>query len=177
MLLLVDVCLYPRIRPVVRQDVVSHGRCVSMRHTLQRTHAKMQLFLVEAGPLQPRPPVDATVPLEAIRSSRLDYKNIFLEKMRAPDGGYEEGVIIPGTNLSPPRTERTGGNLDLNNPLSLHDEVCSNKTIFVLSLDVTLPEPVDDLVHVHGSAEDNIARCRTNVSRLNAAVSTPLIPA
>lgn len=48
---------------------------------------------------------------------------LFLEKMRAPDGGYEDGLTIPGTNVSPPRTERTSGNLDLNNPLSLHDAV------------------------------------------------------
>lgn len=43
--------------------------------------------------------------------------------MRAPDGGYEEGFVIPGTGISPPRTERSSANLDRNNPLSLHDEV------------------------------------------------------
>ena len=83
----------------------------------------VQLFLVEAGPLQPHPPAHAAIPFEAIKTSRTAYKNLFLEKMRAPDGGYEEGVIIPGTNESPPRTERSGGNLDQNNPLSLHNEV------------------------------------------------------
>lgn len=89
------------------------------------------MFLIEAGPLQPRSPVDATLPLEAIRSSRIDYKSLFLDRMRAPDGGYEDGVIIPGTKLSPPRTERAGGNLDLNNPLSLHNEVCPNERYLV----------------------------------------------
>ena len=73
--------------------------------------------------MQPHPPVNATAPIDAIKASRITYKTLFLDKMRAPDGGYEEGVIIPGTNESPPRTERTGGNLDQNNPLSLHNEV------------------------------------------------------
>ena len=48
---------------------------------------------------------------------------MLMEKMRAPDGGYEEGFTVPGTGEVPPRTEKGGGNLEKNNPLSLHDEV------------------------------------------------------
>lgn len=81
------------------------------------------MFLVEAGPLSQQESEQAAVPLSAIKSSRDEYQKLFLEKMRAPDGGYEDGLTIPGTNISPPRTERSGGNLNLNNPLSLHDEV------------------------------------------------------
>ncbi len=46
-----------------------------------------------------------------------------MEKMRAPDGGYEEGFTVPGSGASPPRTEGSSANLEKNNPLSLHDEV------------------------------------------------------
>ena len=46
-----------------------------------------------------------------------------MDKMRAPDGSYEEGFTIPGTGASPARSEKAGGNLDKNNPLSLDDEV------------------------------------------------------
>ncbi|GJE98099.1 RabGAP/TBC protein [Phanerochaete sordida] len=81
-----------------------------------------KLFLIEAGPLQPQPDVQARIPLDAIKTARTQYQKLFLDKMRAPDGGYEEGVTIPGTRTSPRRTERTGGDLDLNNPLSLHNE-------------------------------------------------------
>jgi TBC1 domain family protein 5 len=43
--------------------------------------------------------------------------------MRAPDGSYEEGLIIPGLSSSPPRTNATTANLSTNNPLSLDVEV------------------------------------------------------
>jgi TBC1 domain family member 5 len=78
---------------------------------------------VETGPLPSQMNDHAVAPVEAIKSFRKEYQKLFLEKMRAPDGGYEDGLTIPGTNISPPRTERTSGNLDLNNPLSLHDAV------------------------------------------------------
>lgn len=42
--------------------------------------------------------------------------------MRAPDGSYEEGFIAPGGEKLPTRTVQPG-NLERNNPLSLHDEV------------------------------------------------------
>ncbi len=43
--------------------------------------------------------------------------------MRAPDGSYEDGFVVPGGEKLPTRTEQPG-NLERNNPLSLHDEVC-----------------------------------------------------
>ncbi|CDO68876.1 hypothetical protein BN946_scf185000.g19 [Trametes cinnabarina] len=45
-----------------------------------------------------------------------------MEKMRAPDGGYEEGFVVPGLGTLPPRTANASANLEKNNPLSLHDE-------------------------------------------------------
>lgn len=42
--------------------------------------------------------------------------------MRAPDGSYEDGFITPGGEKLPARAVQTG-NLERNNPLSLHDEV------------------------------------------------------
>ena len=42
--------------------------------------------------------------------------------MRAPDGSYEEGFIPPGGEKLPARAVPPG-NLERNNPLSLHDEV------------------------------------------------------
>lgn len=42
--------------------------------------------------------------------------------MRAPDGSYEDGFIAPGGEKLPVRTVQPG-NLERNNPLSLHDEV------------------------------------------------------
>jgi TBC1 domain family member 5 len=42
--------------------------------------------------------------------------------MRAPDGSYEEGFVVPGTNIAPQKENPTY-DLDTNNPLSLHNEV------------------------------------------------------
>ncbi|KAI0747622.1 RabGAP/TBC [Daedaleopsis nitida] len=81
-----------------------------------------KLFLVPNEPLQEMADVDATPPLKRLRAAREDYRRLLMEKMRAPDGGYEEGFIVPGSGASPPRTEGSHGNLEKNNPLSLDDE-------------------------------------------------------
>jgi TBC1 domain family member 5 len=47
---------------------------------------------------------------------------MLLEKMCAPDGSYADGFIVPGMSVSP-KTAVTPGNLETNNPLSLHNEV------------------------------------------------------
>ena len=54
--------------------------------------------------------------------SRKQFTTLLLEKMRAPDGSYEDGFIAPGGEKLPARTSQPG-NLERNNPLSLHDEV------------------------------------------------------
>jgi hypothetical protein len=48
--------------------------------------------------------------------------------MRAPDGSYEDGFIAPGDEKLPAPTVQPG-NLERNNPLSLHDEVCESHLI------------------------------------------------
>ena len=67
--------------------------------------------------------MEAAPPSKPLRTGREDYRRLLMEKMRAPDGGYEEGFTVPGSGASPPRTEGSSGNLEKNNPLSLHDEV------------------------------------------------------
>ncbi|TFK86251.1 RabGAP/TBC [Polyporus arcularius HHB13444] len=81
-----------------------------------------KLFLVPDEPLQDVADVEAAPPWKRLRASREDYRRLLMEKMRAPDGGYEEGFTVPGSGASPPRTEGSSANLEKNNPLSLHDE-------------------------------------------------------
>jgi len=57
-----------------------------------------------------------------VNESRKQFTTLLLEKMRAPDGSYEDGFIVPGGEKLPARTSQPG-NLERNNPLSLHDEV------------------------------------------------------
>ncbi|KAF5381115.1 hypothetical protein D9615_003910 [Tricholomella constricta] len=84
----------------------------------------LKLFLTSDEPLQPSSsPVRSTALLQSLRSSRQSYVKRLREHMRAPDGSYEEGFILPG---SPPLQERPSreiiSNLETNNPLSLHNE-------------------------------------------------------
>lgn len=69
------------------------------------------------------PEMPYTPPLDSLRASRKEYTKLLLEKMRAPDGSYEDGFVIPGSTTSPKRNERNAADLEKNNPLSLDDEV------------------------------------------------------
>jgi TBC1 domain family protein 5 len=69
------------------------------------------------------PDSPSTSPLESLRASRKNYAETLLETMRAPDGSYEEGFVIPGYTTTSQKNERTASNLEKNNPLSLDDEV------------------------------------------------------
>ncbi|KZT70178.1 RabGAP/TBC [Daedalea quercina L-15889] len=81
-----------------------------------------KLFLVQAEPLQTKADTISVSPLEALRATRHQYTTLLLEKMRAPDGSYEEGLTIPGTSESPSRVAQTRLDLSKNNPLSLDDQ-------------------------------------------------------
>lgn len=68
-----------------------------------------------------------------MNESRKQYTTLLLEKLRAPDGSYEDGFIAPGGENLPTRSSQPG-NLERNNPLSLHNEVrtpldCSDDSV------------------------------------------------
>lgn len=83
-----------------------------------------QLFLISTVPLVP--PANETVakpPLESLLKHRKDYASFLLEKMRAPDGSYEEGFTVPGMPELPQPIEESTASLQRNNPLSLEKDV------------------------------------------------------
>lgn len=82
-----------------------------------------QLFLTAAEPLQTISTLTTANALTSLRSSRKAYMEILLEKLRAPDGSYEEGFAPPSSIAKQKRNENADANLDMNNPLSLHKEV------------------------------------------------------
>ncbi|KAF8520166.1 hypothetical protein BU17DRAFT_47025 [Hysterangium stoloniferum] len=79
-----------------------------------------QLFLSQIPPLTTNLNPYPVAPLESLRHSRERYVLLLKEKMRAPDGSYEEGFQVPGSSKqiyeSPPKKP---DNWNLNNPLSL----------------------------------------------------------
>ncbi|KII88983.1 hypothetical protein PLICRDRAFT_40606 [Plicaturopsis crispa FD-325 SS-3] len=128
----------PRIK-----DTVIGGRFFSAADVssgLPGRSIMWKLFLVSDEPLDP--PTTPTPPLRSLRSSRKAYTDLLLEKMRAPDGGYEEGFFIPGLGVQP-RTDRTPGNLEQNNPLSLHDENPWNEWFASVELRKTILQDVE----------------------------------
>lgn len=96
--------------------ILIFARAVSILH---------QIFLTPPGPLRPPPDLPLTPQpyLESVQKSRQEYTRLLLEKMKAPDGSYEDGFLVPGKDTPPERTGKGSSNLERNNPLSLHDEV------------------------------------------------------
>ncbi|KAF8921373.1 rab-GTPase-TBC domain-containing protein, partial [Mucidula mucida] len=81
-----------------------------------------KLFLLPSEPLKTPVEADASFLLVTLRSSRKRYMELSIDKLRAPDGGYEEGFTVPGSQASPKRVSKPDINLERNNPLSLHTE-------------------------------------------------------
>ncbi|KAG8798411.1 hypothetical protein FRC18_008669 [Serendipita sp. 400] len=61
-------------------------------------------------------------PLDEVRRQREIYVELLKEVMRAPDGNYEEGFILPGQSRPPTPTPTRRGEFERNNPLSLDEQ-------------------------------------------------------
>jgi len=81
-----------------------------------------KLFLIGEPPLtEPPSETPAKPPIEELQKLRREYTTSLLERMRAPDGSYEEGFTVPGVQIDR-STGESSSNLDKNNPLSLHED-------------------------------------------------------
>jgi TBC1 domain family protein 5 len=83
----------------------------------------LKLFLAKEEPLQGSLPPRSSTLLQSLRDSRKEYKTLLKEKFRAPDEKYGGWNVKDSTQTK--RLVDGGGNLDLVNPLSLHNEVGS----------------------------------------------------
>ncbi|KAL5528993.1 hypothetical protein ACEPAG_4967 [Sanghuangporus baumii] len=82
-----------------------------------------KLFLIPTIPLTPPASQSpAKPPLESLKERRKEYASLLLEKMRAPDGSYEENFSVPGVAELPQQSDEVSMNLQRNNPLSLHED-------------------------------------------------------
>ncbi|KAF8231329.1 RabGAP/TBC [Tricholoma matsutake] len=106
-----DAALTTRFLPSSTDGTTVAGRSIAWK-----------LFLTSEEPLQSSSTPRRAFLLDSLRASRQMYIQLLGEKMRAPDGSYEEGFVIPGTLESPRRQSRATWNLETNNPLSLHRE-------------------------------------------------------
>ncbi|THH21112.1 hypothetical protein EW146_g377 [Bondarzewia mesenterica] len=104
-----------------------------------------KVFLIPPGPLERPPdlPLTHTTYLDSLRVSRTKFTQLLLVNMRAPDGSYEDGFVTPGTDSPPRRPDGTSGNLERNNPLSLHDENPWKEWFAAVELRKTISQDVE----------------------------------
>ncbi|KAI0247048.1 rab-GTPase-TBC domain-containing protein [Lactifluus subvellereus] len=103
-----------------------------------------KIFLTPVDPIHPQRelPPDPALYKRALDASRKQFSALLLEKMRAPDGSYEDGFIAPGGEKLPARAVQPG-NLERNNPLSLHDENPWNEWFAAVELRKTIAQDVE----------------------------------
>jgi len=69
-------------------------------------------------------PVSSARLLDELRELRREYVELLSDKMRAPDGGYEDGFVLPGPGQNQPvKRVKVALGWETNNPLSLDDQV------------------------------------------------------
>ncbi|KAF9069930.1 rab-GTPase-TBC domain-containing protein [Rhodocollybia butyracea] len=103
-----------------------------------------KLFLIVEEPL--KPPSSELNPdsmLNSLRSSRKRYAELLSQKMKAPDGSYPEGFIVPGSSAPSPRKDNRPVDLERNNPLSLHNDNPWTEWFAALELKKTIAQDVE----------------------------------
>ncbi|KAL4076988.1 hypothetical protein V8B97DRAFT_1938826 [Scleroderma yunnanense] len=129
------------------RDAISQGRLLQNNHGCVigvpgRSLAWKVFLLLGLEPLARPPDEVPSVPIELLRESRKQFSELLLEKMRAPDGSYDESFVVPGLTM-PRRTNRAPLNLETNNPLSLHDENPWKEWFAAVELRKTIQQDVE----------------------------------
>lgn len=129
-----------------------------------------KLFLLKNVPLEPPPHEIAVPPLEALRAYRKQYSELLLEKMRAPDGSYDETFVVPGLTI-PRRNVKPPTDLEMNNPLSLHDENPWREWFAAVDLRKTIQQDVERTFPDIGYfRDDDVQQQLTNILFLYAVM-------
>lgn len=129
-----------------------------------------KLFLLKNVPLESPPHEIPVPPLEALRAHRKQYSELLLEKMRAPDGSYDETFVVPGLTI-PRRNAKPPTDLETNNPLSLHDENPWREWFAAVDLRKTIQQDVERTFPDIGYfRDDDIQQQLTNILFLYAVM-------
>ncbi|KAH7107355.1 RabGAP/TBC [Auriculariales sp. MPI-PUGE-AT-0066] len=101
-----------------------------------------KLFMFPGPPLST--PVSPARLLNELHSFRREYVELLSDKMRAPDGGYEEGFTLPGPGQNQPvKRAKVDLGWETNNPLSLDDQNPWREWFAALELRKTIAQDVD----------------------------------
>ncbi|KAG2158403.1 rab-GTPase-TBC domain-containing protein [Suillus bovinus] len=133
-----------------------------------------KLFLLRNVPLESPPHEIPVPPLEALRAHRKQYSELLLEKMRAPDGSYDETFVVPGLTI-PRRNVKPPTDLEMNNPLSLHDENPWREWFAAVDLRKTIQQDVERTFPDIGYfRNDDVQQQLTNILFLYAVMHPDL---
>ncbi|KIK49371.1 hypothetical protein CY34DRAFT_797316 [Suillus luteus UH-Slu-Lm8-n1] len=129
-----------------------------------------KLFLLKNVPLESPPHEIPVPPLEALCAHRKQYSELLLEKMRAPDGSYDETVVVPGLTILR-RNAKPPTDLETNNPLSLHDENPWREWFAAVDLRKTIQQDVERTFPDIGYfRDDDVQQQLTNILFLYAVM-------
>ncbi|KAG8966039.1 hypothetical protein FRC03_012615 [Tulasnella sp. 419] len=81
-----------------------------------------KVFLIPPPPLTSELSASPISPIKTLEEYRQTYVCLLKEKMRAPDGSYEPGFVIPGEGPTSSDPKEPFGNWERNNPLSLDEQ-------------------------------------------------------
>ncbi|KAH7910661.1 rab-GTPase-TBC domain-containing protein [Hygrophoropsis aurantiaca] len=101
-----------------------------------------KLFLLRDEPLEPRTDQPPVPPVESLRIHRKQYSELLMEKMRAPDGSYDDSFVVPGLSI-PRKNLQFAINLDRNNPLSLDNDNPWKEWFAAVDLRKTIQQDVE----------------------------------
>ncbi|KAJ7219200.1 RabGAP/TBC [Mycena pura] len=135
-----------------------------------------KLFLLSDEPLQQAAPdAEATPPIRSLQASRQKYARLLKKHMRAPDGTYEEGSVIPGTMISHER-QAPSDNLETNNPLSLHNENPWKEWFASVELRKTILQDVErTFPEIAFFREPEVQMQLTNILFIYSTVTNPAV--
>lgn len=113
------------------QAEASHGRCVKNPVLFLNVITTppdvnincTKVFLIPQAPLTSALSASPASPLSVLRASRSRYVELLQERLRAPDGSYEDGFSFPGQDEASAQIRQKAGNWEQNNPLSLDEKV------------------------------------------------------
>ncbi|KAG9032142.1 hypothetical protein FRB95_001849 [Tulasnella sp. JGI-2019a] len=112
-------------------------------HNVPGRSIAWKVFLIPQAPLTSGLSPSPTSPLNHLKESRSRYVELLQEKLRAPDGSYEEGFNFPGQDGSSAEIQYKAGNWEQNNPLSLDEKNPWQEWFTAMELRRTIAQDVE----------------------------------
>ncbi|KAG8885225.1 hypothetical protein FRB98_001907 [Tulasnella sp. 332] len=102
-----------------------------------------KVFLIPQAPLTSELSASPASPLSVLKEARSRYVELLQDRLRAPDGSYEEGLSFPGQEEASVHIRQKPGNWEQNNPLSLDEKNPWQEWFTAMDLRRTIAQDVE----------------------------------